>query len=119
MIRTIEDVLRIGPMTLNDAYERPMTDVFGRKHARWTYAALEPAPLSATHLPMTRRAMLLPKWHDIHNAAWWAAKTKGYDWRQEDKIPAVAYDRILWQGMMPGKLYPGRTGFDYSHARAQ
>ncbi|HUX73014.1 MAG TPA: beta-propeller fold lactonase family protein [Steroidobacteraceae bacterium] len=119
MIRTIEDVLGMGPMTLNDAYERPMTDVFSRNDGRWTYAAEEPAPLSATQLPMTRRAMLLPEWHDIHNAAWWTAKTKGYDWRQEDKIPAVAYDHILWQGMMPGKGYPGRTGFDYSHAHAQ
>lgn len=33
MIRTIEDVLGFGPMTLNDAYERPMTAVFDRDRA--------------------------------------------------------------------------------------
>lgn len=118
LLRTIEDVLNIGPMTLNDAYERPMTEVFSRKEARWNYAAQLPVPLTATQLPVARQAMRSSQWHDPRGAAWWAANTKGYDWREEDKVPALAYDHILWHGMMPGQAYPGRNGIDYSHLHA-
>ncbi|MDD2876665.1 MAG: bifunctional YncE family protein/alkaline phosphatase family protein [Acidiphilium sp.] len=118
MLRTMEDILGMGPMTLNDAYERPMAHAFSRDDKNWTYDAVEPALLTATTLPLTSQALLLrPKWHDIHLAAWWAAKTSGYDWHVEDHIPAAAYDRILWEGMMPGKPYPGRNGFDYSDGK--
>lgn len=119
MIRTIEDVLGFGPMTLNDAYERPMAHAFSRKDKNWTYEAVEPAPLTATALPLTSQAMLLPKWHDIHPATWWAAKTKGYDWHMADHIPSMAFNHILWEGLMPGKPYPGRNGLDYSHKADQ
>ncbi|MCW8305949.1 bifunctional YncE family protein/alkaline phosphatase family protein [Acidiphilium sp. PA] len=119
MIRTIEDVMGMAPMTLNDAYERPMAHVFSRKDKTWTFNAVEPAPLAATTLPISSQAMRDSLWHDVHNAAWWSAKTKGYDWKVEDKIPAVAYDHILWEGMMPGKPYPGRNGLDYSHKADQ
>ncbi len=120
MIRTIEDVLRFGPMTLNDAYERPMARAFSQQDANWTYTAVEPAPLTATQLPLTTQAMALPVWRDIHDAAWWAAQTKGYDWHAEDEIPAVAFNHILWQGLMPGQPYPAaRNGIDYSHKADQ
>jgi len=119
MIRTIEDVLGFGPMTLNDAYESPMAHAFSRKDKNWTYDAVEPAPLTATTLPLTSQAMLLPKWHDIHDAAWWGAKTKGYEWHVADHIPSMAFNHILWNGLMPGKPYPGRNGLDYSHKADQ
>ncbi|WP_287761763.1 bifunctional YncE family protein/alkaline phosphatase family protein [Acidiphilium sp.] len=115
MIRTMEDILGIGPMTLNDAYERPMTAVFSRDDRKWTFNAAVPQPLSATTLPIKAQTQDEPEWQPLHNAAWWAKKTKGYDWRKEDAIPAVAYDHILWEGMMPGKPYPTeRNGRDYS-----
>ncbi|MGC9269962.1 beta-propeller fold lactonase family protein [Acidiphilium sp.] len=119
MLRTIEDILGMGPMTLNDAYERPMAHAFSRADKSWNFNAIEPVPLTTTTLPVSTQAMLAPKWHDIHNAAWWTAQTKGYDWRVEDHIPAVAYDHILWEGMMPGRPYPGRNGLDYSHKADQ
>ncbi len=104
MLRTIEDVLGFGPMTLNDAYEGPMTEAFDTAQASWTYQAVEPAPLTATSLPFKRHAAVL--FHDIHAASWWAAQTRGYDWHREDKIPAEAFNRILWQGLKPGQPYP-------------
>jgi DNA-binding beta-propeller fold protein YncE len=106
MIRTIEDVLDFGPMTLNDAYERPMSHAFDKSNRHWTYNAALPAPLTATQLPLSTQAMLTPKWHELHNAAWWAAQTKGYNWHEEDKIPTAAFNLILWDGLKPGQPYP-------------
>lgn len=52
LLRTIEDVLGTGPMTLNDAYARPMADAFDiQQPPDWTYTAVWPLPLTATKLP--------------------------------------------------------------------
>jgi len=49
----------------------------------------------------------------LHNAAFWAAKTKGLDFGGEDRLDAASYNRILWQGMKPGQPYPvDRSGSD-------
>ena len=47
MIRTIEDVLGIGYLNLNDAYQRPMTSVFDLSQVGWTYTAVTPSPMNA------------------------------------------------------------------------
>ena len=48
-----------------------------------------------------------------HDAAWWAARTRGYDWLEEDKIDTPAFNRLLWQGLAPGRPYPAtRSGKD-------
>jgi hypothetical protein len=36
----------------------------------------------------------------LHDSAWWAAKTKGFDFSDADRIDADAFNRILWQGSM-------------------
>ena len=112
MIRTIEDILDFGPMTLNDAYERPMATVFDRNAAHWNYDAVEPRPLTATQLPQTAQAKAMPRWHRIHPASWWAARTRGYDWHVEDDIPTIAFDHLLWRGLKPGQPYPQVPGVE-------
>lgn len=106
LLRTIEDILGFGPMTLNDAYERPMASVFDRNAAHWDFQAIEPRPLTATKLPQTRAAMVLPRWHKSRPATWWANQTRGYDWSVEDDIPTIAFNHILWRGLHPGTPYP-------------
>jgi hypothetical protein len=41
-----------------------------------------------------------------HDAAWWAAHTKGYDWSSEDRIPADEYNRVQWEGLKGSTPYP-------------
>jgi YVTN family beta-propeller protein len=112
MLRTIEDVLGIQPLSLNDAYQRPMSEIFDLKAKTWNYIAT-PSPLlahTALPLPRTKIGSVAPLPHDAH---YWAQKTRGYDWSQEDRIPAVAYNRILWAGLMGKKPYPSeRSGKD-------
>ena len=111
LLRTLEDVLGIGPMTLNDAYARPMSDAFDiRRSPHWTYAAAWPAPLTATRLPQPAATTRTARWRDRHDAAWWAAQTAGYDWTREDRAPTRDYNRVLWRGLMPGQRHPPTPG---------
>jgi len=111
MIRTIEDILGLQPLNVHDAHVRPMTAAFDVSMVKWDYHAIVPAMLRSTHLPLphqargTRAAVAFP----LHDAAFWAAKTKGFDFRGEDRLDAVSYNRILWQGMKPGQDYPTRS----------
>lgn len=119
MLRTIEDILGIVPMSINDAYQRPMSAVFDLKQKAWSFTAAPSALLRETKLPLPQaaavpsHAALTP----AHDAAWWSAKTAGYDWSQEDRLDSAAFNRVLWQGLAPGKPYPAvRTGKDLSVA---
>jgi hypothetical protein len=76
----------------------------GGGSACWTYTAAPSSILSITTLPLPAsntvdRATL----HTTHDAAWWAAKTKGMDFSQEDLNDPAAFNRIIWEGMMGNK----------------
>jgi YVTN family beta-propeller protein len=105
-LRTIEDILGIDHLSIHDAYQAPMTDVFDTKQATWNFNAVVPAPLGSTTLPISSQAMNVKSWHESHPATYWAALTQGYNWSKEDEIPTEQFNRVLWQGLMPGKPYP-------------
>jgi YVTN family beta-propeller protein len=120
-LRTIEDILGIDHLSIHDAYQVPMADVFDTKQATWTYTATVPAPLSATTLPIASQAAMnnVTHWHNAHPATYWAALTQGYNWTKEDQIPTDQFNRVLWNGLMPGRPYPViRSGIDYDKTRA-
>ncbi len=119
MLRTIEDILGIKPMSIYDAHQRPMSAVFDLSQKNWTYAATPSPLLRDTRLPLppagpgAGHAGL----EQGPDAAWWAAKTRGYDWTGEDKIDTPAFNRLLWQALAPGRPYPAeRSGKDLSLA---
>ena len=56
MLRTIEDILGITPMSINDAHQRPMTAVFDLKQKDWSYTAVPSALLAETKLPLATPA---------------------------------------------------------------
>jgi YVTN family beta-propeller protein len=119
-LRTIEDILGIDHLSIHDAYQVPMTDVFDETQKTWTYTATVPAPLSATTLPIASQAAAnnVMGWHNAHPATYWAALTQGYNWSKEDQIPTTQFNHILWAGLMPGKPYPViRSGIDYDKVK--
>jgi YVTN family beta-propeller protein len=116
MLRTIEDVLGMGPMGINDDIAEPMADVFTTELKPWTFAAYVPDVLRTTKLPVpgaSPGAGARPR----HNAAYWAAKTRGFDFSVEDKIDSAKFNRILWQGLA-GKDAPYPTVRDGRDLRA-
>ena len=118
MVRTIEDVLGLGHLNLNDAYQRPMTAVFDLNQSAWTYNAITPAPIEKELAPAQKQSQLGPAYHDAQSAAYWARQTRGFDWSQEDRVPAVLFNQILWKGLTGGLPYPAmRNQEDLSHDR--
>ncbi len=111
MIRTMEDVLGLQHLNLNTATTRPMTDVFDLSRKEWNFDAKPSAVLADTKLPLSadarRTALAEPPVKIAHPASYWAAKTKGFDFSEEDRVDAQKFNRIIWEGLM-NSPYPGR-----------
>ena len=106
VLRTIEDVLGIEPLGLNDSAVEPMTAVFDRELQAWDYRAIVPAALRTTQLPLPAAAAagLSPAdenpTRSRRDAAYWAARTEGMDFSVEDRLDPARFNRILWHGVM-------------------
>lgn len=125
LIRTIEDLLGIRPQNLHDGGVRPMLEIFDPNQAGWSFKAEPSSALCARNVPFAesacaatnqisaRSAITFP-----HDASWWAEMTKGFDFSGPDLNDPEVYNRILWEGTMPGKPYPTeRSGLDLSSGR--
>jgi len=118
MLRTMEDVLGIDHLNLNDAYQRPMTDVFDLSQTRWNYNAIASRVLRTTEAALPGDAVQFAEGPDVtptHDAAYWEKEMKGFDWTSEDRVPADLFNQVLWEGLTNGSPYPTvRTGLDLS-----
>ncbi len=124
MLRTIEDLLGIGQLNLHDATARPMSDVFDLDQIGWTFTATPSKLLTTeTTLPISataavRHAALEQRIGRGRSAAYWARHMKGFTFADADQNDDQAFDRVLWQGLMPGRPYPAvRTGADLRRNR--
>ena len=129
MLRTIEDILHLQPMGLNDSLQPPMTNVFTHERKPWVYHPIVPDILRTTHQPLPPatqsntlvetdriKAFLRP----AHDAAYWGEQTRGLDFTRSDHADTGRFNRVLWAGLMgEGPPYPvTRSGRDLrSHRR--
>ncbi len=114
MIRTIEDILGIDHLNLNDAYAAPMWDVFDLSQKSWSYTAKLSPFLKGTvdATPGVKFSDNLPA-NPVRTAAWWGEQTKGFDWSKEDRIPSALFNQIIWKAFKGDTPYPvvqGATG---------
>jgi DNA-binding beta-propeller fold protein YncE len=125
MLRTIEEILGIQALGLNDAVQPPMSDVFSTDQSSWSYTSHVPAVLRKTQLPLpaaTPAEKTKASAHTVkpaHDAAYWAERTQGYDFSSEDKIDSAAFNQVLWNGLKgEDQPYPShRDGRDLSRHR--
>ncbi len=122
MLKTIEDVLGIGPMGLNDALAAPMADVFDTSQPpNWTFTAQAPAVLRTTRLPLpapTEAKARCPA-PPSRSSRYWAAVMAGQDFSREDHLDVARYNHALWRGLKGAAPYPARRGGrDLSRNRA-
>ena len=124
MLRTIEEVLGIKPLGLNDAVQAPMTEVFTTEFKPWTYRARVPEVLRSTQLPLP--AQPAPAGGHApgrpgHDAQYWAEKTSGLDFSEQDRVDTERFNLILWKGIMGDDVpYPTeRSGLDLSKNRKE
>jgi YVTN family beta-propeller protein len=124
LLRTIEEVLGIKPLGLNDAVQSPMTDVFSDQSVPWTYQARIPAALRSTQLPLPPQApagKFAPPAQPQHDAYYWEEQTQGLDFNGADRIDSARFNQILWKGIMgDDHPYPAdRSGQDLRENREQ
>jgi DNA-binding beta-propeller fold protein YncE len=123
MLRTMEDVLGLEHLGVQDSGRQPMFDAFDVNQASWTFKATPSLVLFNTQLPLLKTGMkvnmsAIPK--PTHDAAWWEARTKGFDFSQEDRVPTELFNRVIWQGLKGDVPYPTfRSGADLRQNREQ
>lgn len=116
-VRTIEDVLGIPQLNLNDANAEPMSTVFDLHKKDWKFTAVPSLYLANTTLPITFPTKAVA-YHPLHGANWWAEQTKGMNFAVEDKLDTPKFNRILWTGTMGDLPYPYlRSGADLGKDR--
>jgi len=105
-VRTMEEVLGLPPMNLNDALAAPMADIFNTTPSSWSFTAAPSAYLYNTqlHLPPKPAGMIIPK--PTHNAKYWARVTKGMDFSDADLVDPAQFNRILWKGLKGNQPLP-------------
>lgn len=121
LVRTIEDILNVDHVDVLTASEKPMTKVFDINQREWSFDAVPSAYLYNTQLPLPKRLAKnknIPK--PTHDAAYWADKTKEFDFTREDNISDPAkFNRIIWEGLHGDKPYPTvRSGLDLRRNRS-
>ena len=128
MIATIVDILGIEHLGTYDALQQPMTDAFSKSAKKWDFTAIVPDILRTTQLPLPVKTAKNSLTHDAlsafyarprHDAAYWAAKTAGFNFDRADQVDAPTYNLILWQGLVGDRVpYPAtRSGRDLSKHR--
>jgi YVTN family beta-propeller protein len=113
MVRTIEDVLGIDHLSLNDSTQVPMTDLFdisANGAPSFVYKASASPLLKGTGLVADASIFEAGSSKPMHDGDWWAKQTKGFNWSSEDKIPSDLYNRIQWEAYNPGVPYPETPG---------
>jgi DNA-binding beta-propeller fold protein YncE len=119
ILRTMEAVLGLKPLNLNDALAMPMADVFDPAQLRWTYRAEAADVLRSTQLPIPadrfglRQTATCPG----RSAAWWTAAMKGQDFTREDRLDTAAFNSALWRGLGSGPEPLARDGRDLRQNR--
>ncbi|HZC36576.1 MAG TPA: alkaline phosphatase family protein, partial [Chthoniobacterales bacterium] len=120
MLRTIEDVLNVDHVDILTASEKPMTNVFDLNQSEWTFEAVPSIYLYNTQLPLPGRFAknkTIPK--PAHDAAYWAEKTKDFDFTREDRVDPDRFNRVIWAGLHGDKPYPTvRSGLDLRRNRS-
>jgi DNA-binding beta-propeller fold protein YncE len=122
VLRTIEAVLGLKPLGLNDALAMPMTDVFDPSQSRWSYRASAADILRTTQLPIPADRFAEISSGETtcmhHDAAYWAAAMKGEDFSREDRLDTPAFNSALWRGLSAGAEPQFRDGRDLRAGRA-
>jgi hypothetical protein len=128
MIATIVDILGMEHLGMYDALQRPMTDAFSKGAKKWDFNSIVPEILRTTQLPLPaanaknslkKEALSAFYAKPRRDAAYWTAKTVGFNFAQPDRIDPAKYNLILWQGLAGDAVpYPtARSGRNLSKKR--
>jgi DNA-binding beta-propeller fold protein YncE len=107
VVKTIEEILGIGPIGLNDALAAPMSDVFDPAAASWSYKAIVPDVLRSTRLPLPSSQQASVE-YPRRPVEYWIKATAGQDFTALDELDFAAFNHALWRGLKGNVPYPSR-----------
>ncbi|MBN2894672.1 MAG: hypothetical protein JXK05_02100 [Campylobacterales bacterium] len=110
MLRTIEEVLGLQPLGINDAMALPMSEAFDPKQQSWSYQAIVPDVLYHTDLSLPKRSKKEPLPPKDHDYGYWERVMAGQDFNTEDNLDAKAFNKALWNGLKSEPLPPQLQG---------
>jgi DNA-binding beta-propeller fold protein YncE len=95
-LRTVEDLLGLPPLGINDANAAPMSDVFATAPNLQTYTAIIPGSLCAppVHPDLvpacngSKSAQDAPV-PQLHDGKWWSKMTSGMDFHEPDHLDSA------------------------------
>jgi DNA-binding beta-propeller fold protein YncE len=127
MLTTMEDILGIDHLGMNDANAAPMSDVFSMTPNTAPYDVIIPGVLCKPPVhsdlvpgckdPRARKTQAVPSFEPPN---WWKDHTHRWAWNAPDLNDANAFNRLVWLGTFGPKVpYPEqRTGEDLTPNRA-
>src|SRR5260370_38746052 len=59
-----------------------------------------PLPMATAKNTLKKNALSAFYARPTHDAAYWEAKTEGFDFSREDRVDAAKYNLIQWQGLV-------------------
>ncbi len=121
LLRTLEGVLGLKPLGLNDALAVPMADIFDLSQRDWDFKATASDVLRQTQLPIPETAYA-PRnvaigGCPLRTADYWAVAMRGQDFRTEDRLDTGAFNTALWHGLSSAPQPVTRDGADLSGDR--
>ncbi len=122
ILRTIEAVLGLSPLGLNDSLAAPMADIFDPALSEWTYTARAADVLRTTQLPILPErfaSRLGLAGCSFHDASYWTAAMQGQDFSTEDRLDTDRFNAALWEGLGRGPQPSIRGGTDLKSDRAK
>jgi DNA-binding beta-propeller fold protein YncE len=114
-VKTIEALLGVGSIGLNDELAAPMSEVFDLNQTSWTYQAIVPDILRSTRLPLPASEHASVE-YPRRSAAYWTRAMKGQDFSEPDRIDTASFNRALWRGLKGSEPFPAnlvRGGGDH------
>ena len=97
VLRTIEALLGLSPLSLIDARAPALADLFEREARPWSFHATVPAVLRSTQLPLPPGPVEKAR----GTRAGWQRATEGMDFSTADAVDAAAFNRALEAGLRP------------------
>ena len=123
ILRTIEAVLGLKPLNLNDQLAMPMSDLFDPNQSQWSYRAEAADVLHSTQLPIPANRFAPQQSADAtcprRSSKYWSAAMKGQDFSKEDRLDTPRFNSALWQGLGDGPEPTARSGRNFQGDRTK
>ena len=116
MLHTIEDILGIEPMGINEGLAEPMAEGFDQEQSDWSNEAIVPEILYTTELPLPERTTayrtltgrrIAGATASRHDSECWARLMRAQNFKSEDEPDEPRFNRALWTGLR-GRAFPIR-----------